>query len=137
MMKRAMTRMSVVAAVIVMGLFGSGTAAFAASSNGVAYTSGSRAAEGWFNRSASSHGGYAWFDLYDAKCDPHDVYIDYIISQNGTSSDQKTFTNDGGCNTTWGRNLAKGSFAIQYNVCVDDKWWPISDTCSGWKYDSN
>ncbi|WP_203911621.1 hypothetical protein [Rhizocola hellebori] len=136
-MRNALTRVCAVAALAIMALLGSGEAAFAASSNAVTYTDKTRAGEAWFNRSAASHGGHAWFDLYDAKCDNHEVYIEYITIQDGTVADQKTFYNDGGCTTTWGKNLDSGHFAIQYRVCVDDKWWPVVDTCSGWKYDTN
>jgi len=73
----------------------------AASSSAIVYTSGTRAAEAFFNRSvAGSHAGKAWIDLYDAKCDAHSVYVQYQVNAGGT----QRFNNGGGCGSTAGVN---------------------------------
>ncbi|GII77711.1 hypothetical protein Sru01_26930 [Sphaerisporangium rufum] len=102
----------------------------AASSSSIVKTGGTRAAEAWFNRSDGSHAGKAWFDVYDAKCDANDVYVEYQI--NGGNSQEKY--NSGGCGTTKGYNLQTGYFAIVYRVCVDDAGY---NTCGTWRSDHN
>lgn len=104
----------------------------AASSSAIVNTSGTRAAEAFFNRSvAGSHGGRAWIDLYDAKCDAHSVYVEYQINGGGT----QRHTNSGGCGSTSGVNLRTGYFAIVYRACVDVQLG--SDPCSRWVSDHN
>ncbi|TMR15452.1 hypothetical protein ETD86_27115 [Nonomuraea turkmeniaca] len=133
-MNRLLDRVLAVAGVFVLamgGLFVLSPAALAASSNAIVYTDGTRAGEVWFNRSNGTRGNRAWFDLYDAKCDKHSVYVEYSIN-NGADERKK---NDGGCGTTRGFNLRTGYFAIVYRVCVDDTFG--NHPCSGWRSDHN
>ena len=119
-------------AVAVAFVAATSTPAMAASSNAIAFTNGTRAAEVWFNKSTpGTHANKAWFDLLDAKCDAHSVYVEYRID----SDPLKRESNDGGCGTTKGINLRADHFNIDYRVCVDIQLRP--DVCSGWTYDSN
>jgi hypothetical protein len=102
-------------------------ASAAASTHGIAYTNGTRAAEGWFNRRNGTHGNRAWIDLYDAKCDANSVHVLYKLNGEWRTNQ---LTNDGGCGTTAGFNMPTGYFTIEYKVCVNDS--AISDTCSNW-----
>ncbi|MFI6457347.1 hypothetical protein ACIBF6_38050 [Streptosporangium amethystogenes] len=126
--RRAMTILSVLGLSMVIV---TGPAQAAASSSVIVNTDGTRAAEAWFNRSNGTHANNAWFDVYDAKCDANDVYVEYTI--NGDADRTKKY-NSGGCGTTRGFNLRTGQFAISYRVCVDDAG---PNTCSEWKGDSN
>lgn len=108
-----------------------GPAQAAASSSAIVYTNGTRAAEAWFNRSNGTHANKAWFDVYDAKCDANDVYVEYAIDGDPDPDEGR---NSGGCGTTKGINLRTGQFAISYRVCVDDAGY---NTCSPWKGDNN
>jgi hypothetical protein len=109
------------------------TPAMAASSNSIAVTDGTRAAEVWFNKSTpGTHANKAWFDLLNAKCDAHSVYVEYRI--NGDPPEREP--NDGGCDNPKGINLLADHFTIQYRVCVDMQFRP--DVCADdWTYDIN
>ncbi|HET6354332.1 hypothetical protein [Streptomyces sp.] len=126
---KVMKRTGVVGLAAAGLLAGFSGSAYAASSSAIVYTNGTRAAEAWFNKSGASHSGYAWIDLYDAKCDGEPVYVEYKINNGSTT----TKWNSGGCGSTAGFNLQKGSFAIVYRVCVDT----FVPTCSPWKADNN
>ncbi|WP_433382532.1 hypothetical protein [Streptosporangium sp. CA-115845] len=126
--RRAMTILSVLGLAMVTV---TGPAQAAASSSAIVNTNGTRAAEAWFNRSNGTHANKAWFDVYDAKCDANDVYVEYAI--NGDPDPDQKY-NSGGCGTTKGFNLQTGRFAISYRVCVDDAGY---NTCSAWKGDNN
>jgi hypothetical protein len=111
------------------------TPALAASSNAPVYApDGTRAGETWFNRAtAGSHSGHPWFDLLDAKCDAHPVYVEYTLT-NSQGTFPRRFDNTGGCGTTAGTNLTRPTpFTIKYHTCIDI---PLSaDLCSGWYTD--
>jgi hypothetical protein len=102
------------------------------SSGVIVFTNNTPAAEAYFHRSDPAHANKAWFDVYDAKCDAHPVYVEYSINGGGTTSKG----NDGGCNTSQGYNLQTGYFAIVYRVCVNNTAW-FSDPCSQWWADHN
>lgn len=106
------------------------SASAAASSSAIVNTSDTRAGEAFFNRPNGTHGSNAWIDVYDAKCDAHSVYVYFEVP--GWPPDGRRFTNDGGCGTTSGVNIAPGQ-TIQYKVCVDVQLG--NDPCSGWKTD--
>jgi hypothetical protein len=70
----------------------------AASSSSIAYTDGTRAAEAWFNhRVSGTHGNNPWFDICDAKCDAHRVYLTGTVKRSGQSDVGFYSINDGGC----------------------------------------
>jgi len=98
----------------------------AASSSAIVNTNGTRAAEAFFNRGAPP-----FFDLFDAKCDAHQVYVLYRIN-NGSWTRR---SNGGGCGTTLRIPLPNSGFNIEYKACVDVQF--ASDPCSGSVFDHN
>jgi hypothetical protein len=103
----------------------------AANSSSIALTSGTRAAEAFFNRS----GGDAacsgpCIALFDAKCDAHQVYVEFQINGGGVTRRN----NGGGCGTTL-RIPLSGSFNIAYRSCVDIQLAP--DACGPMRFDHN
>jgi hypothetical protein len=77
----------------------------AATSSSIVRTSGSRAGEAFFNP-----GSPPYIDLYDAKCDNHQVYVEY--QQNGGFNSR--FYNGDGCGTTKRVYLADGKGQVVY-----------------------
>ena len=119
-----------------VGLFLSGsTAAEAvASSSSIAYTNGTRAAEGFFNhRVPGTHGNRAWIDLYDAKCDARLVFVRYTIhSLDSGRIGGGRVTNSGGCGTTKGFNITwSDGYFIKYLACVQIDFG--DDACGPWR----
>lgn len=101
----------------------------AATTSSPVFTNGTRAAEAWFNR----NGGDAacsgpCFALLDAKCDAHEVYVEYRINEGANTKR----TNSGGCGTTL-RIPLSGTFNISYRACVDQ----FNDVCGPMRFDHN
>ncbi len=82
----------------------------AATSSSIVTTSGTRAGEAFFNP-----GSPPFIDLFDAKCDNRQVYVEY--QQNGGFTTR--VNNGSGCNTTRRINVPDGKGQIVYRVFVD------------------
>lgn len=82
----------------------------AASSSSIVNTGGTRAGEAFFNQ-----GGPPYIDLYDAKCDNHQVYV--LYQQNGGFTSR--FNNGGGCGTTARVYLPDHKGQVVYWAYVD------------------
>lgn len=103
----------------------------AASTHSIVFTSGTRAAEAWYNRSGGDPAcSGPCLALLDAKCDGHQVYVDYEID----GVHQKPFSNNGGCGSMNRRSLP-GIYNIKYRVCVDIQLG--SDVCDNFVFDHN
>lgn len=87
----------------------------AATSSSIVYTGGTRAGEAFFNQ-----GGPPYIDLYDAKCDSHQVYVEY--QQNGGFTQR--FYNGNGCNTTKRVYLSDHQGQVVYWAFVDIQGGP-------------
>jgi hypothetical protein len=132
LLKRA-GRAGGIVALTLAALLGFATPALAAASSSVwVDTDGTRAGEALFNRSNGTHGGKAWIDINDKKCDASSVYLYYKLDGESREREDKA---DGGCGTSAGVNLGSNYFTITYRVCV--KTGVFSTKCSGWRSDHN